>query len=481
MTICSRYVVSLFTMIVMVVVGAVVSPTRAAEGPGQPIDVLLKNLQADDALVRLQAAKALGEKAEQAEIAIPALEKALGDADEDVRLVAKRSLDRIRIAGNTELSRLITSLQDPDTLVRLRSAKALGDMGGEGTPALPALEKACQDDDEDVRRVAQHAMDKIKSSGNPEVHRLMGQLKDPDSLVRMAAAKQLGALGKAAHPAIAALKIALEDPDEVVRIVVKNALKKLEKSGAAVLEPGENNLTDAVEKIKLTELKHIFSPPEVTSGFLRKSGSMRFVVTLKNTAKQAVKVGLLRARWLEGTEEIHNEDVAGPILAMLPGQMCTHTFALKWDRDSVWDRRNNVTVEVAMASPIDLTKAEQLKLEAMAKELQAINVLSPKPIYNFGVHMGEQFTLNNTSGKICKGAVILLMGYDDIGDWVHALLYYAPIVPKGYTHIKTDASKSVPGKRRMVKLASYQCAMKDMHVRTYKAKTLAHGLAEEEL
>ena len=450
-------------------------------GPGN-LQELIQALEAKDALVRLRAAKTLGEMGAEAQPAVEALRKALNDEDEDVRLVAKRALERIELENNPELTQLIADLKNPDPLTRLRAAKKLGELGSKATVAIPALEKLLQDKDGDVRQVAQHAIEKIKSSGSPKVQQLIEQLRDEDAVVRLSAAKQLGEMGEDGRPAMEPLKEACQDPDEVVRMVAKNALDKLKKATNVAVDEGGVKLTQAVEKVTVTKVERIFSPTEVSaSGFTRRPASMRFFVTLKNTADHPTQVGTLRVRWFMGQEEIHNDDASGPILPLLAGQTCTHTFPLRWDRDSRWDRRTKATVEVALATPIELDQADRLKLEMVRNQCAKLRVLNAQPIYRYGILMGDQFTIQNTSDQICKGMYVALQGYDSTNEWICSLLYHIPIVPKGYTHVTNDPSKAARDKRSLTKLIDYQYAKPDPQIKRMVATVLGVGLEQDEL
>jgi len=455
----------------------------AEENAGDDLQKLVQALQDKDALVRLRAARSLGELGAKAEPAIEALKKALEDEDEDVRVVAKRAIERIQLQGNPELNQLIANLKDPDALIRLRAAKALGDLGGAAAPALAALKQAMEDEDEDVRRVAQNAIDKISSSGSPKVRQLIEQLHDKDALVRLGAAKQLGDLGAEARPALDALKtVQQEDADEVVRMVAKNALAKLAKAGAVPLDQGGVELTDAVKEIAIVKVERLFRPPDTNaSRTVTYPGGMRFFITLKNTGRQTLQVGTIRVRWFMGKDEIHNEDVDGPVLPLLAGQTATHTFLVRWDRQSKWDARTKSDVEIAVATPVDLDQADRAKLDAAQHELANLKILNPTPLYAFGVLTGERFTLQNTTDHICKGVLISLRGYDQTNEWIYSLIYYAPLVPKGFTHVTNDPSKVSISTRPLVKMVSYVRAAGDAQVARLEGAVLAAGLDENDL
>ncbi len=454
----------------------------ANDAPADEVQKLIQALQDKDAMVRLRAARSLGEMGAKAEPAIEALKKALEDEDEDVRLVAKRAIERIQLQGNPQLTQLIADLKAPDPLTRLRAAKALGDLGDAAAPALTALEQALADEDEDVRRVARNAIDKINISGSPKVRQLMEQLKDPDALVRLGAAKQLGDLGAEARPAMDALKAALQDPDEVVRMVAKNALAKLEKAGAVVLDQGDGKLTDAVKEITVVKVERMFSPPEINAaGMINHPGGMRFLMTLKNTGQQTIRIGTLRVKWTMGGEEIHNNDVDGPILPLLAGQTCRHLFVVPWDRNCKWDRRTRSDIEVALATPLELDAADRLKVEAARQELSNLQIANPTGVYAFDILIGDRFILQNNNDHICKGVLIELRGFDRTKEWVYSLLYYAALVPQGFTHVANEPQKTYQTTRPVVKLVNYNRAKPDFQVERFEGIILAVGLDEDEL
>lgn len=452
------------------------------EKAGENVQQLIQALRHEDVMVRLRAARSLGEMGVKAEPAIEALKEALNDQDQDVRLVAKRAIERIQLQGNPQLTQLIADLKAPDPLTRLRAAKALGDLGGAAAPALTALEQALADEDEDVRRVARNAIERINTSGSPKVRQLMEQLKDPDALVRLSAAKQLGDLGAEARPAIDALKVALQDPDEVVRMVAKNALAKLEKAGAVTLDQGGAVLTDAVKEIAVAKVERMFSPPEINAaGMINHPGGMRFLVTLKNTGQRTIRIGTLRVKWTLGGEEIHNNDVDGPVLPLLAGQTCRHLFVIPWDRNCKWDRRTQSNVEIALATPLELDAADRLKVETARQEISNLQIVNPAGVYAFDILIGDRFIIQNNNDHICKGVLIELRAFDRTKEWVYSLLYYAPLVPQGFTHVENEPPKTLQTTRPVVKLVNYNRAKPTFHVERFEGIVLAVGLEEDEL
>jgi len=145
-------------------VGAEIDGPAAA--PPAQVAALIRGLQDPNPLVRLKAAKALGQQGPAAAEAIPALTQALQDPDESLRLVAASALKKInqgRGEENTAVQQHIRALQDRDELVRLQAADALRQMGPAARAAVPALtEMARTETDEDVRLMVARALTAIR-------------------------------------------------------------------------------------------------------------------------------------------------------------------------------------------------------------------------------------------------------------------------------------------------------------------------------
>lgn len=146
------------------VVGAEIEGPTAA--PRAQVAVLIRGLQDANTLVRLKAAKALGQQGPTAAEAIPALTRALQDPDQSLRLVAASALKKInpgRGDENTAVQQHVRALQDRDELVRLQAADALRQLGPAARAAVPALtEMARNEADEDVRLMVSRALTAIR-------------------------------------------------------------------------------------------------------------------------------------------------------------------------------------------------------------------------------------------------------------------------------------------------------------------------------
>lgn len=185
------------------------------------VDKLVQDLTNEDVMVRLNAAKALGEIKDARAVeplimalkdetcgsmaanalvnigkpAVPSLIAALKDDDPIVRRNATKALVEIKDTGAVEP--LINSLKDSDLIVRRNAAKALGEI--KDTRAVEPLIASLKDEGAVVRRNAAEALGKIRDSRATES--LVACLKDGDAIVRKNAAlalKEIGAPGSIA-------------------------------------------------------------------------------------------------------------------------------------------------------------------------------------------------------------------------------------------------------------------------------------------
>jgi hypothetical protein len=102
----------------------------------------------------------------RAEIAVPALIKALSDKQERVRWRAASALGKIGSKAESAVSALIKALDDREWSVRWSSASALGKIGPKAKSAIPALEKLITTDQQElIKKAAKEALRKIKHPG----------------------------------------------------------------------------------------------------------------------------------------------------------------------------------------------------------------------------------------------------------------------------------------------------------------------------
>ena len=122
------------------------------------VPALQDAINANDAVVRREALRALGKLRERASIdpklVVPLLLRGVDDPDAGVRSVAVTYLGIVRDDPEAEVAGLIKALADETPEVRQGAAAALAEYGSLADRAIPALKKASSDPDEDVRREA---------------------------------------------------------------------------------------------------------------------------------------------------------------------------------------------------------------------------------------------------------------------------------------------------------------------------------------
>jgi HEAT repeat protein len=130
----------IFACILAALLALTLTASAADEKPD--VDVLIKQLKDDDAVVRLKAAKALGKLGKKAKDAVPALTALLKDKDADVRSVAKNALEAIKgggDAGNGKVDDIVKDLKSKNAATRMKAVIRLGELGEEGKPAAQPL------------------------------------------------------------------------------------------------------------------------------------------------------------------------------------------------------------------------------------------------------------------------------------------------------------------------------------------------------
>lgn len=149
------------------------------------VDTLVQDLKDNDLIMRLHAAKALGEAKDAR--AVEPLIAALGD--KGCGHTAANALAKI---GKPAVEPLVVALKNENPFVRRNAAEALGEI--KDASAVKPLVDALKDDDLIVRRNAAKALGKIKDASAEEP--LTSALKDESPVVRRNAAIALREMGK---------------------------------------------------------------------------------------------------------------------------------------------------------------------------------------------------------------------------------------------------------------------------------------------
>jgi len=179
---------------------------------------------------RRRAARALEEIGPDASSAVPALTAAL--EDRTLRVAAARALVRIDPANAArQLPVLITGLSDPDRDVALLSVEALAELR---TPAaVPALIHAL--DDNRTHELAVEGLRRLGPRAAAAVPALVQTLQDGREAERIRAAFALGEMGVAAIEAMPALIERLSDDRGSVRAAAARALGAMGPAASAAI------------------------------------------------------------------------------------------------------------------------------------------------------------------------------------------------------------------------------------------------------
>jgi CubicO group peptidase (beta-lactamase class C family) len=160
------------------------APAQSGGGNREGIPSLIRALADSDAVVRENAAEALGKYGPEAEPAILPLIQLLSDRDPFVNGRAADALSRI---GKGSVPSLIHALRDGETNVRWCAAIALGKIGTGAQEAVPMLAGALRDSDDNVRWSAAVALGSMRTHAREAIPALIRCLHDRDEDVRRGA------------------------------------------------------------------------------------------------------------------------------------------------------------------------------------------------------------------------------------------------------------------------------------------------------
>jgi HEAT repeat protein len=180
---------------------------------------------------------------------VPALIETLAHHDALVRWRATQALAQIGPDAKEAVPALIQALQDENSVVRGNAANALGMIGVEAREAVQPLIAALGDSDFFVRKsgTAMIALGKIGPAAREAVPFLIQELKAPDSATRTSAAEALAGIGPAAVDAAPALADALKDQNARVRVRASIALAKIGPRATAAVPALIQALSDNLD------------------------------------------------------------------------------------------------------------------------------------------------------------------------------------------------------------------------------------------
>ncbi len=195
-------------------------PVEILTKAGKPaVKPLIEALEADDPLIRRQAADALGRIGDPR--AVEPLIATLKDRDSLIRGHAVQAIGRIKDPSAVTSLVAILNSKDQEPHVRMNAAEALGAVGD--PRAVEPLILALLDDHWGIRSRAALALGKIKDPR--AVGSLIGALQDREAAVRGSAAEALGIMGDGR--AVKPLTAVLQDTDRDVRKKAAVALRRL--------------------------------------------------------------------------------------------------------------------------------------------------------------------------------------------------------------------------------------------------------------
>jgi HEAT repeat protein len=159
---------------------------------------------------------ALGDIGPAAKEGLPALVLALQDASEVVRLSAARSLGDIGIRSDDAVKALKKARSDKDGSLRVWTAYSLCKLTSEPAAAM-ALINSMSSEDVITRRAAACALGHLGPEPSEVVPALINALRDQDLYIRVTAVHALGTIGPRAQAAVPALSDLLRKANDTLR------------------------------------------------------------------------------------------------------------------------------------------------------------------------------------------------------------------------------------------------------------------------
>ncbi|MGD1897191.1 MAG: S-layer homology domain-containing protein [Phormidesmis sp.] len=182
------------------------------------VPILAETLNDGDSEVRKAAAESLGDFGSLADVAIPALSRALLGEDSGVNQTIASSLTKI---GQQSVPGLTAALESDDMLTRLYAADAIWVLTEDSSLILPTLVSALSDGDVETRELAALGLTYLGRQAAPALPDLRGMLgEDNDRLVDIASLALLILNNKNdAQPDLGFLKTDAEKAESVPAIV----------------------------------------------------------------------------------------------------------------------------------------------------------------------------------------------------------------------------------------------------------------------
>jgi HEAT repeat protein len=224
------------------------------------ISSIAEMLREEDASLREDAARLLGEFGPAARSTAPALREALKDKESRVRLAAAAAL--VKITNDTTVLPVVSALlRDRNPQIQTMAAVELGfRFQAKAKPAVPALIQALWGEAVEVRIPAAEALGRIGPGARAAVPALLAILSDDQQdELHSATAEALGLIGPAASAAVPTLKKRLDHPDPYVRCCAALALWQIarEDAGSVAAKAAVNDRNFRARIVALETLSHL--------------------------------------------------------------------------------------------------------------------------------------------------------------------------------------------------------------------------------
>lgn len=223
-------------------------------------------------LILLKAAPSLGGKA------LPLLAELLEDNDAHVRLQAVRALGEPAVRSPDVIPSLVRAINDKDSAIQSAALTALGNMGPEARSAIPALFSALENHADALPTEIADTIEKLGPLTRDHVLTVGKATKSSNGAARLFAVRALATIGSedpGAHPYLTS---ALKDADEKVRLAAVTALAPLNNLDADSVEALASTLEDtspAVRQKTLMALAKMTSNDAVVSILVKALRSKR--------------------------------------------------------------------------------------------------------------------------------------------------------------------------------------------------------------
>ena len=208
---------------------------------------LIASLTNQDAMVRGEAANALGNAATQfrtnewqtSQIAT-ALVPCLQDDSDWVRALAANSLGQMAVQEGSVVPALVPCLTDTNFYVRRNACLALGSFGSRAKPAIPAVAASLQDASAEMRGAAAVALVEIEPQNEAQIKAMMPRLLEnlqgiggTNPALRSVTANALGGCGTLAKPAVPVLLATAQKTTDYEHEEIVDALKAIDPQALA--------------------------------------------------------------------------------------------------------------------------------------------------------------------------------------------------------------------------------------------------------